>query len=323
MPIVAAGAHNQGMTQQAQTLSSASVSASGPDLPAWLDRQLYPFVPKRFATAEGEMRYVDEGRGTPIVLVHGTPSWSFEWRAVIAALRSSHRVIAPDHLGFGLSDKPRMGAYLPADHARRLLALFDALDLRDVTLVVHDFGGPIGLPIALERSERVRSAVVLNSWLWPLGGDPRVARISRFVGSALGRFLYTQLNASPRWLLPASFARRERLSAQVHRQYLAPFAKRSDRSAPWVLGRELTGSDPYYAQLWADRDKLARIPLTLVWGQKDPAFGSSELQRWQQAFPHATVQLLADAGHFPQEEQPETVIAAIRAAEVFVAPTGA
>ena len=318
MPAICARAHNQGMaqqTQQTEVFSSALVPVAAPELPAWVDRQLYPFVPKRFATREGVLRYVDEGRGSPIVLVHGTPSWSFEWRAVIAALRSSHRVIAPDHLGFGLSDKPRQGAYRPADHARRLLALFDALDLRDVTLVVHDFGGPIGLPIALERSERVRSVVVLNSWLWPLGGDPRVARISRFVGSALGRFLYTQLNASPRWLLPASFARRERLPAAVHRQYLAPFARRDERVAPWMLGRELVGSDDYYARLWSAREPLANKPLTLVWGQKDPAFGAKELERWQQAFPHAAVQLLKDVGHFPQEEAAQAVIAAIRNAQ--------
>jgi haloalkane dehalogenase len=314
MPAIGARAHNQGMTLQAQTLSTAQVPVSAPELPAWLDRALYPFEPKRFTTQEGTLRYVDEGKGSPLVLVHGTPSWSFEWRAVIAALRGSHRVIAPDHLGFGLSDKPAMGAYRPADHARRLLALFDALDLRDVTLVVHDFGGPIGLPIALERGERVRSVVVLNSWLWPLGNDPRVARISRFVGGALGRFLYTQLNASPRWLLPASFARRERLTAEVHRHYLAPFARRGERTAPWVLGRELVGSDAYYAELWEKRDALARMPLTIVWGEKDPAFGARELSRWREAFPSATVRLLADAGHFPQEEAPYEVIAAIRIA---------
>jgi haloalkane dehalogenase len=310
MPAIGARAHNQGMTLQTQILSTGLVHVPAQELPAWLDRELYPFEPECFTTQEGALRYVDEGKGSPIVLVHGTPSWSFEWRAVIAALRSSHRVIAPDHLGFGLSDKPPMAAYRPADHARRLLALFDALDLRDVTLVVHDFGGPIGLPIALERSERVRSVVVLNSWLWPLGDDPKVARISRFVA----RFLYMQLNGSPRWLLPASFARRERLTAEVHRHYLAPFARRSERIAPWVLGRELVGSDAYYAELWEKRDVLARMPLTIVWGEKDPAFGARELARWREAFPSARVRLLADAGHFAQEEAAGEVTAAISAA---------
>src|SRR5258708_1321299 len=118
-----------------------------PQLPDWLDRTLYPFTPRRFESVDGVMRYVDEGRGSPTVLVHGTPSWSFEWRGRVIGLRASHRVLAPDHLGFGLSDKPAGAPYRPEDHARRLLAWFDQLDLRDVTLVVHDFGGPIGLPL--------------------------------------------------------------------------------------------------------------------------------------------------------------------------------
>ena len=318
MPRCASRAHNQGMTSQAQTqpLSTALVAAAAPDVPAWVDRGLYPFVPRRFVSDDGVLRYVDEGQGRPVLLVHGTPSWSFEWRGVIAALRQQRRVIAPDHLGFGLSDKPAGGAYRPEDHARRLLALFDSLDLRDVTLVVHDFGGPIGLPLALERSERIRSVVVINSWMWPLGDDPRVVRISRFVASPLGRFLYLQLNGSPRWLLPSSFARRDRLTRAVHRQYLAPFGQRDERKAPWVLGCELAGSSEYYARLWAERRKLARLPLTVVWGQRDPAFGEKELARWIEALPEARVHLLPDAGHFPQEEAPDAVLGAIRDALV-------
>src|SRR5689334_6246741 len=116
MPARASSAHNQGMDHGAETLtlSPSASSALAPvcdDVPGWLDRKLYPFVPRRFATPEGVLSYVDEGQGSPVVLVHGTPSWSFEWREVIAALRAEHRVIAPDHLGFGLSDKPRGAAY--------------------------------------------------------------------------------------------------------------------------------------------------------------------------------------------------------------------
>lgn len=289
------------------------VSAAGlpRPLPAWVDRTLYPFWPRSFETRDGSLSYVDEGQGEPVLLVHGTPGWSFEWRAVIAGLRARRRVIALDHLGFGLSDKPAAAGYRPVDHAGRLLALFDRLELERVTLVVHDFGGPIGLPLALLRGERVERIVILNSWMWPLGGNRRAARIARLVKSPLGRFLYQGLNASPRLLLPAAFADRERLTKAVRRHYLLPFARRGERVAPWVLGCELTGSDAYYAALWAERERLRAFPIDLIWGKRDPAIGPAELERFTEAFPHARVEQLATVGHYPQEEAPGAVVRAI------------
>lgn len=269
--------------------------------PGWLDSSLYPFRRQYFATEHGRMHYVDEGQGRPILFVHGTPSWSFEWRNAISRLSRQARCIAPDHLGFGLSDKPETAPYKPSDHKRRLLELVQKLDLRDLTLVVHDFGGPIGLPLALEQPERVRDVVVINTWMWA-NPEPRVRRLSSFVASPLGRFLYKWLNASPRWLLPASFADKRRLSSEVHRHYLAPFASRHLRQAPWVLGCELWGSNDYYAQLWSQRTRLGSLPLTVLWGMKDPAIGVDQLERWREAFPAARIVELADVGHFPQEE---------------------
>lgn len=280
--------------------------------PDWLDRERYPFRTHRFATRDGDLSYVDEGAGPPVVLVHGTPTWSFEWREVIRALAPDHRVIAPDHLGFGLSDKPAGAPYTPADHARRLLALFDALDLHDVVLVVHDFGGPIGLPIAIERADRVARVVALNTWMWPSGDDPRVARLDRFVRSVFGRFLYRWLNVSPRMLLPASFGDRKKLTRALHRQFLAPFARRAERDALYALACALAGADPYYATLWERRARLGEKPLTIVWGEKDPAFGSAHLDRWIAAFPHADVRRLPEVGHFVAEEDPDAVTRAIR-----------
>jgi haloalkane dehalogenase len=300
--------------QLVTTPSNAALAPRSRNEPGWLDRQLYPFTSKTFATREGSMHYVDEGAGRPILFVHGTPSWSFEWRHAIAALRASARCVAPDHLGFGLSDKPATAGYTPEDHARRLLEFVRALDLRELTLVVHDFGGPIGLPLLLEEPERVRALVVVNSWAFAHAQDPRVRNLSRLVASPLGRFLYRWLNASPRLILPASFARRERLSREAHRHYLAPFARRAERVAPWVLGCELAGSDPYYASLWERRAALGRVPLTLVWGESDPAFGRAYLARWIEAFPHARVHALPGVGHFPQEEAPEQLLAALREA---------
>jgi pimeloyl-ACP methyl ester carboxylesterase len=291
-------------------LSKPAPAPSAP--PSWLDRKLYPFTTNRFVTEDGVLSYVDEGSGPPVLFVHGTPSWSFEWRTVIGALASGHRCIAPDHLGFGLSDKPASAPLRPEDHARRLSAFVRALDLRDITLVVHDFGGPIGLPIALDMPERVARIVVLNTWMWPNADDPAVRKIDRLVRSLLGRFLYLWLNLSPRFLLPSLFERKDRLTRPVHRQYLGPFRQRRDRTSLYALASALMGSDPYYASLYARRHQLARIPMTIVWGEKDPAFQERHLQRWLETFPKARLIRLPGVGHFVAEEDPSSLVSALR-----------
>ena len=284
--------------------------------PAWLDPTLYPFRAHRFPTAQGDLHYVDEGTGQPVLFVHGTPSWSFEWRAPILALRDRYRTLAIDHLGFGLSDKPEDGAYRPEDHASRLLAWVRELDLRDLTLVLHDFGGPIGLSLLLHEPARVRAVVLTNTWAWGHGDDSRVRRLSRLVASPLGRFLYLRLNASARWLVPASFADRSHLTPAIHRHYVKPFATRAQRHAPWELGRALAGSDPFYASLWNKRACLHQVPTTLIWGMADPAFGPAYLERFAAELPDASVVRLAGVGHFPQEEAPQAFTDALEAALV-------
>lgn len=288
--------------------------------PAWLDPALYPFVPRRFDTADGTISYLDEGSGPVVLLVHGTPSWSFEFRAVVQALAASHRVVAPDHLGFGLSDKPVDAALRPEDHARRLRALVEALDLRDLVLLVHDFGGPIGLPLALDVPGRVRALVVVNSWMWASDGDPNIARIDRWVRSPLGRFLYRWLGFSARVILPKVFGDRRRLTRAHHRHYLAPLGSRQAREGTYALACALRGSDPYFDSLWCQRGALAALPMTVVWGDRDPVLTHVQRDRWTQTFPHARLVRVADAGHFVAEERPDVVVAAIRAAR-DAAPT--
>lgn len=280
-------------------------------LPTWLDRTLYPFTPRRFEHPDGVMSYLDEGCGPPVVLVHGTPSYSFEFREVIRALAPRYRVIAPDHLGFGLSDKPGpTGKLSVRDHQARLLALFDALDLRDVTLVVHDFGGPIGIPLALDRPERVKRLVVLNSWMWPIGDEPQIRRIDRLVRSSFGRWLYLRANISPRMLLPSAFGNRRALTKALHAQYLSPFPTPHDRAALYALAQELGGNDAHYGALWA-RHRELEIPLDIVWGMADPAFGPAHLECWRDAFPKATITELPHIGHFVAEEAPDALVRVI------------
>jgi haloalkane dehalogenase len=121
------------------------------------------------AVRDGRMHYIDEGAGPPALFVHGTPTWSFEYRHAIRATMGSCRCIAPDHLGFGLSDRPRGTAYTPEAHAARLREFVDGLGLDRFALVVHDYGGPIGLPLALEG--RVTRLVLMNTWMWPFDDD--------------------------------------------------------------------------------------------------------------------------------------------------------
>ena len=281
------------------------------ELPSFIDRDLYPFAPRRFETAEGAMSYLDEGRGAPVLLVHGTPTWSFEWRRVVTALAGKHRVIAPDHLGYGLSDKPEGAPYTPSDHARRLIALVDVLDLRELTLVVHDFGVPIGLPVALERPDRVTRIVVLNGWMWSHEGEASVARIDRLVRSRFGRWLYLDYDVSPRVLLPGALGDRRRLTRELHHHYLSPFARRQDRSALLAMAEALYGGNAHYQRLWSAREQLRGKLTDIVWGSADPAFGASYLSRWREAFPAAKVTELPGIGHFLAEEAPEAVVAAI------------
>ncbi len=292
-------------------------TAADAPLPAWVDAAAYPFRPRRLDAGGGALSYVDAGAGPPVVLVHGTPTWSFVYRRLIRALAAAgHRVIAPDHLGFGLSDRPPGAGYRPEDHARRLAALLDALaagdpTFRDLTLVVHDFGGPVGLSYAVEHPERVARLVVLNTWLWALDGDTQIARGARLAAGPLGRLLYTRLNASPRWLIPAGFADRARLDPAAHRQYLAPFPDAASRRPLWELARALLGASAWYDGLWRRRDRLRDTPALLAWGMRDPAFGPAYLARWREALPHAEVAALPDAGHFVQEEAGDALAAQV------------
>jgi haloalkane dehalogenase len=252
------------------------------------------------------MHYVDEGQGRPVVLVHGTPTWSFLYRRMVKELAPHYRCIAPDHLGFGLSDKPPRLDYRPRDLAANLRALIDDhLGLQDITLVVHDFGGPIGLSYAIERPENVRSLVIFNTWLWSRQHEASIKWAVKFFSSPAGKFLYTRLNISPRWLIPSVMGDRRKLTPNVHRHYVAPFPQAADRRAMWMFARHMTGESDWYEQLWQQRQRIADKPALLLWGQKDPFFTRQHLERWQGLFPQAQVQTYPGVGHLVQEEVPE------------------
>ena len=279
-----------------------------------VDRSQYPFTSRWMDLPEGRMHYIDEGSGEPLLFVHGTPTWSFEWRHVIRALAPAHRCIAPDHLGFGLSDRPREAGYTPEAHAERLDVFLERLAVPEpFTLVVHDYGGPIGLPICLRHPERVKRLVLTNTWMWSFAGDRDMESKGRFAGGPVARWLYEWANFSLRVITPMAYGNRRKLTPAIHRQYLARFPDRGSRSAVlWPLARAILGSGAYYDSLWQQRTRLSGRPALIVWGMKDPAFPPYQLARWREVLPGARVAELAHAGHWPHEEEPERVIEELR-----------
>ena len=278
--------------------------------PAWLDRSEYPFTSKWADLKGGRIHYIDEGAGPPALFVHGTPTWSFEYRHVIRAAMDASRCIAPDHLGFGLSDRPRDASYTPEAHASRLREFVDAIGLDRFALVVHDYGGPIGLPLAL--AGRATRVVILNSWMWSFDDDKEMRNRARLVDGVLGRWMYRRMNASLKVLMPSAYAQRSRLTRTIHRQYLAPFENPDDRTLVlWPLAHALLGSSAFYRELYSRIDALRNIPVSVIWGLKDTAFRPHLLERWRRELPDAAVLALDNAGHWPHEEAPSEVAEAI------------
>lgn len=247
-----------------------------------------------------------------LLLLHGNPTWSFLWRHQIAHFRATHRCVAIDHIGCGMSDKPQDYPYTLAQHITNARALVEALDLRDIVLCVHDWGGAIGFGLAAQIPERVRGFVVCNTAAFPSTRMPLSIGICRIPG--IGAIAIRGFNAFVRGAL-ARCAKKP-LSAEARAGYLAPYASWEDRIANLRFVQDIPMDEsheswPTLKQVEAGLEQFKQHPMLLCWGGKDFVFNDSFLKQWQQRFPQAQTKHFTEAGHFVVEDAQAEVITAM------------
>ncbi len=272
----------------------------------WPDKSEYPFISNYLDINGHKLHYIDEGQGEIILFVHGTPSWSFDFRNIIKILKTDFRCVAIDHIGFGLSSKPEHYDYSTQNHSKTLEKFILETQLDNITLAVHDFGGPIGINFAIQHPEKIRNLIIFNSWLWSSKDDPGYKRLSRILKNPLLPFLYRYLNFSPRYLLPKSFGE-YKLSNHLLKQYTLPFQNRTQRNGVLAFARSLLNDQNWFETLWNQRQPVSGKPALFIWGVKDPFIKPHYLDKFVSGFANTKVFRLETCGHFPQEEQPETV----------------
>jgi haloalkane dehalogenase len=278
--------------------------------PPWVPERLYPFEDRYVEIDGARVHYVDEGSGPPLLLMHGNPTWSFLYRDLIAGLRDSHRCIALDYPGFGLSSAPPGYGFTPAEHARVVERFVERLDLREVTLMVQDWGGPIGFATATRQPDRFAAFIVGNTWAWPKS-DVGTQVFSRFLGGPIGGLLILRRNFFVERILPAG-VRRKKLPDEVMDAYRGPFPTPASRRPVHVFPREILGSRPFLAEIESRMPALADRPALIVWPTRDVAFRGPERERWERIFPDHRTVTLEGAGHYIQEDAAEEIVAAVR-----------
>jgi pimeloyl-ACP methyl ester carboxylesterase len=257
------------------------------------------------------VHYVDLGTGETLLLLHGNPAWSFQWRDLIGGLRGSFRCVALDYPGFGLSSAPPGYGFTPREQSRVLEEFVDRLGLRDLTLVMQDWGGPIGLGLAGRRPELVRRVVLGNTWAWPTSVREPRGLFSKIAGGPIGEFVQMNFNGFASVALKQGVVRE--LPADVAELYLRPFRPLDRRGVAAFYPGQITAASEYMAEVEGRLGRVNDRRALIVWGMQDPGFPRVDLERFEKAFPsHKTIEL-ADAGHFFFEDAAQLMVREIRA----------
>lgn len=257
------------------------------------------------------MHYVDEGQGSPVLMVHGNPTWSFYFRELIKGVRSDNRAIAIDHVGCGLSDKPTDYPYSLRRHIQNLVELIDTLELSNTTLVAHDWGGAIGLGAMLHRREVFDRIILLNTGAFPPPYIPFRIRVCRW--PVIGQWGVQGINQFARAATTMATEQPGGLPPEVAAGYLAPYDNWNHRQAIYEFVRDIPPgrSHPTWQLLEQIEDGLSglsQLPIQLIWGMKDWCFRPECLDRFLRHWPDAEVMRIESAGHYVLEDATAAVV---------------
>ncbi|HNZ65467.1 MAG TPA: alpha/beta fold hydrolase [Smithella sp.] len=280
--------------------------------PDWLNK-VYPFTSHFFQLKDNlSLHYLDEGKGDPILMLHGNPTWSFYYRNLVAEFSKSHRVIVPDHIGCGLSDKPQDYEYTLKQHIDNLEKLVTALALKDFVMVVHDWGGAIGFGLIARHPEWVKKIVLLNTAAYT--SDVIAFQINMCRIPVLAEQVIRRLNG---FALTATYmAVAKKMSPEIRKGYLFPYDSYKNRIATAKFVADIPMNPEHRSYRTLKNIELSlprhRCPMLILWGKKDFCFHDYFLNRWREIYPHAIVKTFENAGHYVLEDAGDEIIAELK-----------
>ena len=270
----------------------------------------FPFNSRFVNIGDARLHLIDEGEGPVLFMLHGNPTWSYLYRHLIRELRQDYRCIALDLAGFGLSRPPDGFSFKARDHVRLVSEVLRVLDIRQATLIAHDWGGPIGIAAMGATQDRISRLCLGNTWAWRVNGDFHFEWFSKLLGGALGRWAAYRFAVFVNLLMPTTM-KRHKLTEEEMAAYRAPFTNRAHRTPMHVFPAEITN-----AGAWLDTvESIAasfKGPVQFIWPSNDIAFRVKELDRWLEMFPEAYVKRIDRCGHYLWEDAPEECVDALR-----------
>lgn len=279
--------------------------------PVWVSDKLFPFKSRFIEIGWNTVHYIDEGEGPLLLFLHGNPTWSFLYRNIIKELKSDYRCVALDYPGFGLSHPHSGYDFRPSSHSRLLQMFISELGLKNINMMMQDWGGPIGLNAATLMPEKFSSFIIGNTFAWPLNNHLSMQLFSRTVGGDIGRLAIENFNFFVNVILPfASF--KTRFNADMMLHYRAPFKDAESRIPTHVFPRELLGSYDFLNTLCNRLSTIAGKRTLFLWGNRDPAFDTLFLTQFKNIFSNHRTRILQGAGHYIQEDAHAEICSEIR-----------